>query len=432
MMKYFLAKILTLLAWAYVKRYKPQVIAITGNVGKTSTKEAVAAVLRGHKKIRVSGGNLNNEIGVPLTILGDWAERYYDQGGTTVFWLKVLRNSFFGLFAYDKNYPEVLIMEYGADRPGDIANLARNFKPNLAVVTAVGEVPVHVEYFSDASEVAAEKSKLVESLAVGDFAVLNFDDEAVLGMKQKTKAKVLTFGFGEGADVKISNFDFRIGINNEPLGVGFKLNHEENFVPVRIEGALGKSQAWAAGAATVVGLSFGMNLISISQALSNYRSANGRLKILKGVKNTFIIDDTYNSSPASSHLALETLKNLPAHRKIAVLADMLELGRYSVSAHQEVGNFAATFADLITTVGPGGKLIADAAGNQMPKDRIMSFGTAVEAKIKVQEILEAGDLILIKGSQGMRMERIVEEIMAEPERKKELLVRQSEKWLDKK
>ena len=461
MTKYFLAKILTLLGRAYVKRYKPQIIAITGNVGKTSTKEMVAAVLMSPfrncislrrspfwdfwdrrstrcgsmsasgRKIRVSGGNLNNDIGVPLTILGDWTEQYYDQGGTVFFWLKVLLSSFAGLFVRDENYPEILVMEYGADRPGDIAKLSKNFKPNFAVVTAIGDIPVHIEYFSSPNEVVAEKSKLVEVLGAEDFAILNFDDQAVLDIKQKTRAKVLTFGFGEGAGIRASNFDFRKGANNEPLGVGFKLHYGDSFVPVKIDGALGKSQVWAAGAAVAIGLSFGMNPIFISEALSNYRAPSGRLKILKGVKNSWIIDDTYNASPASTRLALETLKILPAPRKIAVLADMLELGQYSMGAHQDAGNFAGTFVDVLITVGSGGKIIADAAGNQISKDQIISFDTAKEAKTKVQEILIPGDLVLVKGSQGMRMERVVEEIMAEPERKKELLVRQSKKWLNK-
>lgn len=330
-------------------------------------------------------------------------------------------------------------MEYGAERPGDIAKLARNFKPHIAVVTAVGEIPVHVEYFSEPGEIAVEKSNLVRALGGEDFAVLNFDDSLVLDMKQKTKAKVLTFGFGEGAQVRISNFDFRVGENSEPSGVGFKLHYRDSFVLVKIDGFLGKSQAWFASAAAAVGIILGLNLVEISEALTKYRGPAGRLKILKGIKNSWLIDDSYNASPASTHLALETLKEIGAlrqaqgktARKLAVLGDMLELGKYSVSAHQEVGNFAGTFADILITVGPGGKIIADAAGNQLSKDRIFSFDNSTEAGTKVQDLIESGDLVLVKGSQGIRMERVVEEIMANPERKKELLVRQSKKWLNK-
>ncbi len=431
MKKKILAPILTSFAKIKVGRQKPTIIAVTGNVGKTSAKEAIASVLREHKRVRVSGGNLNNELGVPMTILGEWSEEYYDKGGTNIFWLKVLFKSFAGLFQKDKNYPEILIMEYGTGKPGDIAKLVKDFKPHIGIVTAIGKIPVHVEYFSDPDELAQEKSKLVQVLDGRDLAILNYDDQAVLDMRHKTRAKVLTFGFEEGAQVQVSNFDYRIGISNEPLGVSFKLHYADSFVPVKIDGALGKSQAWSVAAATAVGLSLGINLVNISEAFSQYQPPAGRLKILKGIKNSFIIDDTYNASPASTHLALETLKALPAKRKVAVLGDMLELGKYSVAAHQEVGNFAGVFADKLITIGLGGKIIADAASNQMLKDEIFSFDTSAEAKNKVQELIQEGDLILVKGSQGMRMERIVEEIMAEPERKKELLVRQSKKWLDK-
>lgn len=443
MKKKILTPILTSFAKIKIGRQKPTIIAVTGNVGKTSAKEAIASILRGYKKVRVSGGNLNNELGVPMTILGEWAEEYYDKGGTNSFWLKVLFKSFAGLFQKDKNYPEILVMEYGAGKPGDIAKLARDFKPHIGIVTAVGKIPVHVEYFSDSGELAEEKSKLIQVLDSRDLAILNYDDPAVLDMRRRTKAKVLTFGFEEGAQVQVSNFDFRISPEGQPLGVIFKLHYGDSFVPVKIDGALGKSQAWSVAAAAAVGLSLGINLVSISEAFSQYQPPAGRLKILKGIKDSFIVDDTYNASPASTHLALETLKALPANlpaagragRKIIVLGDMLELGQYSVSAHQEVGNFAGSFANFLITVGPGGKIIADAAGNQMPKERIFSFDNSREAGTKVQELIEPGDLVLVKGSQGMRMERIVEEIMADPpaggENKKELLVRQSKKWLAK-
>lgn len=430
-MKLILQKILTVLAKAYLAKYKPKIVAVTGNTGKTSTKEAIAAVLKATGKIvRMSGGNLNNELGVPLAILGDWAEEYYEKGGSARFWLKVILKSWIGLL-FGGNYPEILVLEYGADRPGDIAKLAKNFKPSVGVVTAIGEIPVHVEYFSGPQELAEEKSKLIEALGISDFAVLNQDDEVVLGMKDKTRGKIVSFGFGDGADVRISDFNLKFGSAGEPEGVVFKLHHGEGFTPFKIIGSLGKSQAWSASAAAAVGLIFGLNLVKISDALSAYHGPAGRLRILKGIKSSWLIDDTYNASPASVHLALETLKALPASRKVAILGDMLELGQYSVQAHQSVGNFTGTVADLLITVGPRAKFIAEAAGNQMPNQNIYNFETSLEAVPKVRELIREGDLILVKGSQGMRTEKIVEEIMAEPEKKRELLVRQSKKWINK-
>lgn len=420
---------LGIIAKMYLRRYRPQIVAITGNVGKTSTKEAVVAVLSRFKRVRSGKGNLNNEFGVPLTIIGDWADDYYEAGNTFFFWVRVLAVSWGGLF-FQRNYPEILVLEYGADKPGDIKKLVDKYQPHISVVTAVGEVPVHVEYFSGSEGVAKEKGRLVEGLSVSDFAILNFDDLAVLEMKERTRAKVFTYGFGEGAMVKVSNLESWIE-NGIPEGVSFKINYNDSFVPFKLSGSLGKSQGYAAAAAAAVGVIFGMNLVDISETLSEYRGPKGRLKILRGIKNSTIIDDTYNASPLSTHLALETLRDLPGTRKVAILGDMLELGKYTIDAHKEAGNMAGTFVVLLICVGSRAKFIADSAFNQMPAENIYRFETSDEAKLKVQELIKEGDLILVKGSQGMRMEKIVEEIMSEPQIKKELLVRQSKKWLSK-
>lgn len=429
-MKIIFQKILKVLAKAYLARYKPIIVAVTGNTGKTSTKEAIAAVLRGHKKLRMSVGNLNNEWGVPLSILGDWSGVYYDRGGTPGFWLKVIVKSLGGLLT-GVIYPEILILEYGVEKPGDIKKMAQNFKPHITVVTAVGEVPVHVEYFSNPEALAKEKSRLVEVLSGEDFAVLNVDDSAVLAMKDETDGQTWTFGFGEGAAIKVSNFDLKTGPMSEPLGVTFQLHYQDKFVLCQIEGSLGKSQAWSAAAAAAVGLIFGLNLIQVGEALGQYHGPAGRLRILKGLKDSWIIDDTYNASPASTHLALETLKSLSAGRKIAILGDMLELGEYTESAHREAGNFAGAVVNRLITVGARAKFMANAAGNQLSADGILSFNDSREAASKIHELIQKGDIVLVKGSQGMRMERVVEAIMAEPEKKKILLVRQSQGWLNK-
>lgn len=422
---------LNLLAKMYIWRFKPEIIAVTGNVGKTSTKEAITTILSRIKKVRSGKGNLNNEFGVPLTIIGDWADDYYGSSNSLWFWLRVIFVSFFSWF-FKRNYPEVLILEYGADRPGDIKRLARKFKPHIAVITAIGEIPVHIEYFSSPEALAREKSKLLDVLGPKDYAVLNFDDPAVFNMKEKTKAKITTYGFGEGANLRISNFDFHCE-SEKPVGVVFKINHREGFLPVRINGSLGKSQAWSVTAGAAVGLLMGMNLVEVNEALNDYIPPKGRLRILNGIRDTTIIDDTYNAAPSSMHLALETLKDLPAKRRIAVLGDMLELGKYTVEAHENVGNMAGNIADILITVGARAKFAAYAAGNQMDQNNIYSFVSSDQAKLKVQELIEEGDLILVKGSQGIRMEKIVEEIMADPPagggNKKELLVRQGKKWL---
>lgn len=422
---------LNIIAKMYIWRFKPEIIAVTGNVGKTSTKEAIAAVLSKIKRVRSGKGNLNNEFGVPLTIIGDWADDYYESGNSFLFWSKVLFMSFLKFFLA-KNYPEILVLEFGADKPDDIGCLVGNYKPKIGVITAVGEIPVHIEFFTSREGLAREKSKLISALSIADHAILNHDDPVVYEMKEKTKAKIMSYGFSDGATIKLSNFDFRLDNDNKPDGIGFKVNYGANTsVPFKIYGSLGKSQALAVGAAVCIGVIYGMHLIEISEALTDYRGPKGRMRILKGIKNSTIIDDTYNSAPSSAHLALETLNTLPAQRKIAILGDMLELGKYTIEAHEEMGNLAGRMANILVTVGARAKFAAYSAGNQMDGNDIYSFVNSNSAKVKVQELIQEGDLILVKGSQGMRMEKIVEEIMAEPLRKKELLVRQSKIWQNK-
>src|SRR3989344_5729539 len=186
----FLKWILRTLAIWTVKKYQPGVIGITGSVGKTSTKEAIHTVLRSIRRVRASSGNFNNEIGLPLTVLGDW-----DKINGELFWLKVIFVAILKLI-FPVKYPEILILEYAADRPGDIRSLLEIAKPQIAAVTAVGDIPVHVEFYSGPDAVAREKAKLVEALSSTGMAILNFDDEAVLDMQERTRAHVMTFGFG--------------------------------------------------------------------------------------------------------------------------------------------------------------------------------------------------------------------------------------------
>lgn len=421
---------LKILARAYIRRYQPMIIAVTGNAGKSSTKEAIGAVVSKIKRVRAAAGNLNDELGVPMTIVGDWGNEYYQKGSSLGFWFKVVWLGFWNLLV-GSPYPEVLVLEYGADHPGDIRKLATLFPPHISVVTTVGGVPVHIEFFKDADAVADEKANLVRVLGASDFAMLNQDDRRVMGMSSKTKARVVTYGFDQNSGIRASDVEYLTNEEGRPLGVTFKLNHGSSFVPVRIEGSLGKSQALTSAAAAAVGLSMGMNLVQVSNALREYKGPKGRLKILKGIKNSNIIDDTYNASPASTRLALETLRDVPSLRKLAVLGDMLELGEYTEEAHKEIGRFAGEILNALVCVGARAKFIAETAAQHLSSEQIFTFATSEEAKLKVQELVREHDLILVKGSQGMRMEKIVEEIMAEPENKQHLLVRQSKKWLAK-
>jgi UDP-N-acetylmuramoyl-tripeptide--D-alanyl-D-alanine ligase len=324
----------------------------------------------------------------------------------------------------------------GVDRPGDMEALTSWIKPTIAVITTLAEIPVHVEYFPSPEAVAREKAKILRHLSAENFAVLNMDDAAVYAMREKTRAKITTYGFAESADISGSNYkimtrdegDFRI-----PEGITFKVDHKGSSVPVRIFGSLGRHHVYPALAASAVGIAVGMNFVDISEALARYVSPPGRMKPVRGIKNTLILDDTYNSSPMAVRAALEVLAEIPANRKIAVLGDMLELGKYTIEAHRGLASVLKKTADFVISVGPRAKFITTELREKgFAKKRLFEFSTSDEVKTAIQDILEEGDLVLVKGSQGMRMEKIVEEIMAEPQKACELLVRQEKRWRCKK
>lgn len=408
------------LAQATIWRYRPGVVGVTGSVGKTSAKLAIEAVLKKERRARASRFSLNDPMGLSFTILGDWDEvklfsREYGSGENRLrkifFIIKVVAVSVFHLL-FRSDYPEILILEYGADRPGDLKYLLGIARPNIGVITAIGDIPVHVEFFSGPDEVAREKSRLIEYLPSAGFAILNFDDESVMNLKERTRGHVMTFGFAKGAEIMITAFENREE-EGRPVGISFKLEYGGGFVPVRLNGVFGKTQAYAAAAAACVGLVFGMNLVKISEALKAYVPVASRMQLLPGIKYTYIIDDSYNASPLSMHAALDTLRGLPGSRKIAVLGDMLEIGKYAIEAHERVGRLAAKIADILVTVGPRAKFIAEAArDNGLRKRHIYSFNTADEAKGAVQDLIKKGDLILIKASHAIELNKVVEEIKA--------------------
>lgn len=421
-----LRKILRRLARWTIWRYRPAVIGVTGSAGKTSTKLAIKAVLERDRRVRASFGNLNSDLGLPLTILGDWSaeelalvSRATPAGTKTLqkigFWIGVIVTSLWNIvFAAPAEYPEILILEYGADRPGDIKYLLSIARPNVSVITAIGDIPVHVEFYNGPEEVAREKGRLIEYLPVGGFAILNADDGVVMGLQSRTRARVMTFGFDKSAEVRISRFENKVH-DGAPSGISFKLEHGSAVVPVRIDNVFGRAHAYAAGAAAAIGLVFGMNLVTISEALTAYAPPGSRMQLLPGIKYTQVIDDSYNASLIAMRSALETLAALPAKRRVAVLGDMLEIGKYTPEAHEAVGRLAARDADVLFTVGARAKFIADAAhGAGMKRAVIFSFDTASDACKPVKDFIKKGDLVLVKGSHSMQMDKIVEEIREVP------------------
>ena len=421
-MRRLLKLILRVLAKRVINRYRPTVIGITGSVGKTFAKEAIFHVLSRKFWVRKNEENFNNEIGVPMAVLGIKPAPHQ---GVVASKLKILAGLFRGVwlgYGLRQKYPDVLVLELAADKPGDIKYLTDIVRPQIGVVTAVGEVPVHVEFYASPQAVAKEKSKLIEQLPLyNGLAILNYDDQTVLDMKEKTKAKVVTFGFSNSANVWVSDTSYFVMDDGRNIGgLSFKINQDSTFIPARVNNLVGTQQLYGVLAAVVAGLHFGMNLVDICGMLENVELPEHRMNLVPGVKDTMIIDDTYNASPLAMRAALDTLRDFTKAknsldgakrgRKIAVLGDMRELGKYEIEAHRAIGNLVGERADILVTVGAAAKFIADSAANQMKPNCIFSFDTSDEAKLKVQELIKEGDVILVKGSHLMKMEEIVEEI----------------------
>ena len=410
-------------------KYRPKVVGITGSVGKTSAKEAAYTVIKNKFRARRSVKNYNNEIGVPLTIIGE------DSPGRSIFgWIKLGLKIVKLLLIKDKNYPEILILEMGVDRPGDMDYLNKIIKCDVGVITMIG--PSHIEFFHSLEKIRKEKGKLIENLNKSGWAVLNYDNEMVRQIGNSSRAKVITYGLDEKAKLRADSvrFSFEEGGRNLKLkGINFKLGLDGSYAPVFLPEVVGRTAVYAALAGAAVGIAFDMNLLEITKALRAFKPPKGRMNIVPGIKHTVIIDDTYNSSPQSSLAALEILKLIslaPGARRFAVLGDMLELGSFTEEGHRQVGKYLVeSNIDKLITVGERSRDIgrgAEKAG--MKKDNIFHFPDADTAGRFAQERIRENDLILVKGSQGMRMEKIVKEIMAEPLRAKELLVRQGEEW----
>jgi len=423
---------LKILSKLILKKYKPKIIGITGSVGKTSAKEAVYTVLKTKFNVRRNTKNYNNEIGLPLTIIGS------DSPGKSIFgWLGVFFKALGLILFKDKNYPKILVLEMGVDRPGDMKYLMGIAKGDIGIVTLISHS--HEEFFEDVKEIQKEKGLLVENLKPGGWAILNFDDELTRELAGKSKVKVLSYGFKEGAMLRAQELVFSFEKTKEVdnlLGLSFKLTYNGSFIPVLLPQVIGYNSIYAALVAAAVGLTMEMNLVEISKAMREFDSPNGRMNLIDGIKHTLIIDDTYNSSPISVMSALDIVSKIPiakGARRFAVLGDMLELGKYSEEGHREVGRYAAkSGANKLITVGERSRDIARSAEEAgMARDNIFEYTDVAEAGRFIQQRIEQGDLILVKGSQGLRLEKIVKEIMAEPLRAKELLVRQEEEWEDK-
>ncbi len=375
-----------------------EVIGVTGSVGKTTTKEAIAAVLDG-RTIFKNRANYNGLYGLPIA-LGE------------------LR-------------PEqrMAVLEMAADHTGEVARLCQIAPPRIAVVTTVE--PAHLETFGSLEAIAREKGELVAALPPDGLAVLNADDARVLAMAARTPARVITFGAyepGEDAtavpcpDIRATD----ILVSRE--GVRFTVETPAGRRKIRIP-LLGRHQVYAALAAIAVGLAHDMALDLIAARLAALPRVPGRLNPLPGRRGSLLLDDSYSASPAAVEAALDTLAALDARHRIAVLGDMLELGDFEAAGHTEIGRKVAGIVDLLVTKGNRARRIADAARPAgLAADQVVVTYTAEDAARAVLERLGPGDVALVKGSLATRMEQIVALLMAEPHLAPELLVRQDIAW----
>ncbi len=411
--------ILASLARKIVQKYNPKIIGITGSVGKTSARNAIFLAVSGQFQTRQTEKNYNNEFGVPLTIIGAHAP-----GRSIVAWLQLFTKAI-SLILLPHDYPKVLVLEMGVDHPGDMSHLLSIAQPNIGVLTYVGLA--HYEFFKSAEAVAEEKGQLLKGLKPGGVAIVNHDNVLAYEQAQLSDKTLVSYGIENNSDVKLesSSENFGLPVTTE-LRVKSKSQNYSISLPV-----LGRAHVYAVLSAIAVAETLGIHKDVIEQGLLNYRPVAGRMNVFSGLKRSIILDDSYNASPDSVKEVLDLVAKWPAEQKMIVLGDMLELGEQSQQAHREIGKLIATInPDYLLTSGSLAILIAEEAiASGLNITKVFSFENSKVTASKALELVKEGMLVIVKGSQGARMERVSKEIMAEPMMSSELLPRQYGKWL---
>ncbi len=424
-MKKLFQNLLARISCKILRKYKPRIVGITGSIGKTSAKEASFVVAKSKFRARTNIKNYNNEFGLPFTIIGVESPKR-----NPFKWLQLFIKSAWMLWVY-LPYPEVLILEMGIDRPGDMDYLVSIAPPDIAVLTTIGIS--HLEFFGSENAILQEKSKIFSRMGEHGSAVLNIDDAKVRSVIPRLRSKIITYGFSQGADLRIVEHQTTYSKNDRSYGTLFKLSYKGATVPIFLSGTLGMPHLMACTAAAAVGLSLGMNLNECAAALANYRGQTGRLQIIPGMQGSTIIDDTYNAAPLSTQIALKELADFPAQKKVAILGDMLELGNLSEQSHRDIAKqLIDSSVDYFIGVGSQMKLaVEDLRIWRYKSDHVFWFEKSTDAIEKARQLVSEGAVILVKGSQGMRMEKIVREIMNDQSQAPKLLVRQEKDWLKK-
>ncbi|MBU6323361.1 MAG: UDP-N-acetylmuramoyl-tripeptide--D-alanyl-D-alanine ligase [Patescibacteria group bacterium] len=419
--RHILAESLAVLARVVIAKYRPTIVMVTGSVGKTSAKEASAAVLADSFFSRKSEKSFNTEFGVPFTIFGvknPWMN--------PLSWLGVFREAL-ALALLPNHYPNLLVLEVGADRPGDLERILSIATPDAVVVTRLPEVPVHVEAYATPEALREEEFQPAYALPPAAPLIISADDAHALSMAKRLPVRTLTYGVAKDADIRI--FDIKTGIEDGVPSATASVRAGESVGQITLRGTVGRQQLFAAAAALALALSLEVPFQKALEALSSYETPPGRMRVFAGIHGSKVIDDSYNASPVALEEALAALAEFPeAKRRIAVLGDMLELGRYSVAEHSRLGAATPHAADIVVGVGIRMRALTKAAREAgMDEQAVLSFDNSKEALAALPSLVLPGDVILVKGSQSMRMERLVAGLLANPADAAKL-VRQEREW----
>lgn len=428
--KNFIVSIMTALARQALKRYQAKIVAITGTVGKTSTKDAVAAALMSTgARVRKNQKSYNSEIGLPLAILdvpNGWSN--------PVRWLFIILRGAYKAWL-DPWRPEWLVLEVGADTPGDITRAVSWLPIDVALFTQFGELPVHAANFPDRETHLKEKLELLKGLKPEGFILVNSDDAEFTDriVAASVGQRVVRYGFLDPTDIKGSPLEF-ISESGEVVGQTFTVFANGVRLEIAQRGVIGEQHVYPSLAAVACVYMSDLPLTALEAALSERTFEPGRMRLLSGLKNTLIIDDSYNSSPIAVERAFSVLRRLTEReadrRLFLILGDMNELGDYTERAHKRLGELVAELGAPLYYVGQQFDVVAEGARERGAGElSLQSFAKALDAANALEPHLKASDIIFIKGSQGgIRLERAVKELMAEPEQASELLVRQGAEW----
>lgn len=395
------------------RRRQLKIIGVVGSYGKTSTKLAVAHVLGGQLRVLTDNGNYNDLLSVPLVFFGRRLPNLYNP----LAWLWLLLSN---EVALRRHYPfEAVVLELGTDCPGQIKQFATYLALDIAIVTAIAEE--HMEFFDSLEAVAAEE------LGVAGFTaslLINADLASASYLKDLRPAPD-TYGFGPAATIQLRKVEARGG----PAQLEMKFDGQFLTLPV---GAKTDNQLYSLAAGLAAGLLLGLEPIGLITTAASWQAPAGRGRVLAGLKNSQIIDETYNSSPDAAVRALDVLYQMPGRQKIALLGSMNELGRYSAAAHQRVGAYChPDRVNLVVTLGDDANRYLAAAAERNGC-RVVRCASPTDAAKEIRASLLEQAVILAKGSQnGVFAEEAIKQLLANPA-DAGCLVRQSPQWLKRK